>query len=299
VTPYVTRLLGAAQPLTFGNWRAWTVGRFSNVGAVHGPPIFSPAYTLGHVNDPDALAQVIRDGTRNDRAYAVAKLIALHDSASVAILGEVAHRRGDEERLACQATVALGSFDTPESIQALIEIAGTRDSLMREAAARALGSRPTKPSQRLSRCSTIPASQSAQPPSEPSPGSKTQPPRKILQPRWLMRTTLFAVTPGTLSSAWVPPTNSTPTAPDGYPCGPSTSCAHEPTRAISQTVNLIRAQFRTPSVAMRSSADRRLGEKSTSPRRLDAAVSRTLETMYRQRREFCWFVEAATCEPEP
>jgi hypothetical protein len=90
----------------------------------------------------------------------------------------------------------------------------------------------------------------------------------------------------------VPPTNSTPTAPDGYPCGPSTSCAHEPTRAISQTVNLIRAQFRTPSVAMRSSADRRLGEKSTSPRRLDSAESRTLESLYRWRREFWWLVGA-------
>jgi hypothetical protein len=139
VTPYVTRLLGAARPLSRGDWHVWTVGRFSKVGTRRGPPIFSPAYSLAHVNDPGALAEVIRSGTHDDRAYAVTKLIALHDPASVAILLDVAHHKGPDELLARQATVALGSFETPEAITALNEIAGTRDSVMREAAARALG----------------------------------------------------------------------------------------------------------------------------------------------------------------
>jgi hypothetical protein len=139
VTPYVTRLLGAAQPLWRGWWGDWSVGRFRAVGTAHGSPIFSPAYTLSEVNDPETLRQVIRDGTRDDRAYALTKLIALKDLRSQPILRDVASCRGDEEPLARQAVIALGHFDTPASRETLIEIAATRDSIMREAAARSLG----------------------------------------------------------------------------------------------------------------------------------------------------------------
>jgi HEAT repeats len=140
VVPYVTRLLGAAVPL----WRGfpaygWSVGRFGRVGTTHGPPIFSPAYTLADLHDPEKLADVIRTGTRDDRAYAVTKLVALRDPSSVGILREVAKRRGDEELLAREAVVALGSFDTEASIAALIDVAADRDSVLREAAARSLG----------------------------------------------------------------------------------------------------------------------------------------------------------------
>lgn len=139
VTPYVTRLLAAARPLRRGWWGAWSVGRFRDVGTTQGPPIFSPAYTLAGVNDPDALGDVIRTGTHDDRAYAVTKLVALRDPASVPVLLEVCARRGDEEPLARQAVIALGHFDTPSSRQMLVEIAASRDSIMREAAARSLG----------------------------------------------------------------------------------------------------------------------------------------------------------------
>jgi hypothetical protein len=139
VTPYVTRLLGAIKPFYSGWWGDWSVGRFRNVGANHGPPVFSPAYALADVHDPVALAEVIRTGIHDDRAYAMTKLIALKDPASVEILCDLAKRRNEDEPLARQATVALGSFATTASIQTLIEIAAHRDSFMREAAARSLG----------------------------------------------------------------------------------------------------------------------------------------------------------------
>jgi HEAT repeat protein len=139
VTPYVTRLLAAAKPLWKGWWGAWSVGRFRNVGTTHGPPIFSPAYALADVHDPAELGEVIRTGTHDDRAFALTKLIALNDPASVPVLRELAGERGDEEPLARRAAVALGHVDTPASRSTLIEIAAKRDSLMREAAARSLG----------------------------------------------------------------------------------------------------------------------------------------------------------------
>jgi hypothetical protein len=139
VVPYVTRLLAAIKPLHRGSAAAWSVGRFRNVGTTHGPPIFSPAYKLASVEDPEALGEVIATGAQDDRAYALTKLIALQDPASTRILCEVARGRGAEEPLARQAAVALGSFRTPASIETLIEIAGQRDSIMREAAARSLG----------------------------------------------------------------------------------------------------------------------------------------------------------------
>jgi HEAT repeat protein len=52
------------------------------------------------------------------------------DPASVEILREVAQRHREDEPLARQAAIALGSFSTPNSIDALI---------VREAAARSLG----------------------------------------------------------------------------------------------------------------------------------------------------------------
>jgi HEAT repeat protein len=113
--------------------------RSNEIGTEHGPPIFRPSYALADVNDPVALAEVIRTGIHDDRAYAVTKLIALEDPASVEILCEVAKRRNEDEPLARQAAVALGSFATTASIDALIEIAAHRDSFMREAAARSLG----------------------------------------------------------------------------------------------------------------------------------------------------------------
>lgn len=139
VVPYVTRLLSAIKPLRRGWWGAWSVGRFNAVGTEHGPPIFRPSVALADVNDPEALAEVIRTGIHEDRAYAVTKLIALQDPASVEILREVAGRHGEDEPLARQATIALGSFATPTSIDALIDIAAHRDSFVREAAARSLG----------------------------------------------------------------------------------------------------------------------------------------------------------------
>jgi hypothetical protein len=140
VAPYVTRLLGAVQPF----YRrlpgtGWSLMRFNKVGTEHGPPIFRPSYALANVNDSAALAEVIRTGIHDDRAYALTKLIALKDPTSIEILCEVAKRRNEDEPLARQATIALGSFPTPTSISALIEIASHRDSFMREAAARSLG----------------------------------------------------------------------------------------------------------------------------------------------------------------
>ncbi len=140
VVPYVTRLLSAIVPLYRGRpWRGWSVGRFNAIGTEHGPPIFRPSVTLADVNEPEALAAVIRTGIHDDRAYAVTKLIALKDPASVEILREVAQRHGEGEPLARQAAIALGSFSTPSSIDTLIDLAGHRDSLVREAAARSLG----------------------------------------------------------------------------------------------------------------------------------------------------------------
>lgn len=140
VVPYVTRLLGAIQPFYRGlPGGGWSVGRFSEIGTEHGPPIFRPSYALADVNDSAALAEVIRTGIHDDRAYAMTKLIALKDPASVEILCEVAQRRNEDEPLARQAAVALGSFPTTISIDTLIEIASYRDSFMREAAARSLG----------------------------------------------------------------------------------------------------------------------------------------------------------------
>jgi HEAT repeat protein len=140
VTPYVTRLLGAARP----KWTGWAgdwliVGPLRKVGTTHGPPIFSPAWTLAEEHDPNKLGAVLRSGTEDDRAYALTKLIALNDPASIPILREVADRHGDEEPLARQAVIGLGHFDTPASREALIEIAANRDSIMREAAAHSLG----------------------------------------------------------------------------------------------------------------------------------------------------------------
>jgi HEAT repeat protein len=140
VVPYVTRLLSAIVPLYRRQpWRGWSVGRFNAIGTEHGPPIFRPSVTLADVNEPEALAEVIRTGIHDDRAYAVTKLIALKDPASVEILREVAQRHGEDEPLARQAAIALGSFPTTSSIDALIDIAGHRDSFVREAAARSLG----------------------------------------------------------------------------------------------------------------------------------------------------------------
>jgi hypothetical protein len=123
VVPYVTRLLGAIKPLYSGWWGDWSVGRFRDLGTTHGPPIFSPAYTL---DDPQTLAEAIRTGSHEERLYALTKLVALKDPAGVGTLVEVAGRRGKEELLARQAVVALGSFDTPASIEALMEIAARR-----------------------------------------------------------------------------------------------------------------------------------------------------------------------------
>ncbi len=140
VVPYVTRLLGAARPRYRGLPLAgWSAARFRFVGTTHGPPIFSPAYTLAHVTDPDVLSEAIRTGTHDDRAYALTKLVALRDPASVDILCEVAQERGKEEPLARQAVIALGTFASPTSIGALIDVAAHRDSILREAAARSLG----------------------------------------------------------------------------------------------------------------------------------------------------------------
>jgi hypothetical protein len=137
VVPYVTRLLGAVH------WdrllRDWSVGRFRDVGTEHGPPIFRPSFTLADVNDPEALGEVIRTGIHEDRVYALTKLIALNDPRSVEILSEVAQRHGEDEPLARQAAIALGSFAIPSSIDALIDLAAHRDSFVREAAARSLG----------------------------------------------------------------------------------------------------------------------------------------------------------------
>jgi HEAT repeat protein len=69
----------------------------------------------------------------------VTKLISLNDPTSVGILAEVAQRRGDDEPLARQAAIGLGSFATPQSIDALIDLADHRDSYIREAAVRSLG----------------------------------------------------------------------------------------------------------------------------------------------------------------
>lgn len=140
VVPYVTRLLGAIKPRHTGVAAAgFSVDRFRSVGTSHGPPIFSPEYGLANVSDPQALAEAFRTGTADDRAYAVTKLVALRDPASVPVLCEVAQRHGDEELLARKAVIALGSFQSPTSVEALIDIAAHRDSFMREAAARSLG----------------------------------------------------------------------------------------------------------------------------------------------------------------
>jgi hypothetical protein len=140
VVPYVVRLLGAIKPLYRGiPGTGWSLGRFSSIGTEHGPPIFRPSFDLAGVNDVDALAEVLRTGLRGDRAYALTKLIALNDPRAVDSLDEVAQRRGEDEPLAREAAVALGSFDAPASIETLIALAASRDSLVREAAVRSLG----------------------------------------------------------------------------------------------------------------------------------------------------------------
>lgn len=140
VVPYVARLLAAARPFYRGDaYGGWSVGRFRKIGTEKGPPAFRPSLVIAGVNDADGLAKVIRTGIPEDRAFALTKLIALNDPASVPVLGEVAERRGDEEPLARQAAVALGHFDTEASRATLIGLAGHRDSFIREAAARSLG----------------------------------------------------------------------------------------------------------------------------------------------------------------
>jgi hypothetical protein len=140
VTPYVTRLLSSAHPLFPGfAHRGWSLGPFDRVGSEHGPPIFRPSVALADVNTVSELAAVLRTGIHDDRAYALTKLVALQDPDSVPLLAEVAQRRGEDEPLARQATVALGSFRTREAVDAVIGLAEHRDSFIREAAARSLG----------------------------------------------------------------------------------------------------------------------------------------------------------------
>lgn len=139
IVPYVTRLLAAVTPRFRGHQLGWSVGRFAPVGTEHGPPVFRPSFTLAKVDDPAALAEVIRNGTDDDRTYALTKLIALDDPAAVPALREIAQRHGDDELLARRAVGGLGHFATPESIDALLDLAATRDSIIREAAARSLG----------------------------------------------------------------------------------------------------------------------------------------------------------------
>jgi HEAT repeat protein len=132
-----SELLVSHRPLDL---RSRSVGRFRKVGTTGGPPIFSPAWTLHDVTDPQVLAHAIRTGTPDDRAYALTKLVALRDPASVDVLREVVeHAHGNDELYVRKGVVALGNFDTPASIATLIDIARHRDSIMREAAVRALG----------------------------------------------------------------------------------------------------------------------------------------------------------------
>jgi hypothetical protein len=138
VTPYVTRLLGAIKPPYSGWWGDWSAGRFSAVGTNHGPPIFSPAYALADVNDPEALAAPIRTGIHDDRAYAVTKLIALKDPISVEILREVAQRRDEDEPLARQAVIALAASRPPPR--------STRSSTSPLTATRSCARQPLAPS---------------------------------------------------------------------------------------------------------------------------------------------------------
>lgn len=141
VTPYVARLLGAVRPRYRTRPReGMSAARFWKVGSTHGPPIFSPAWTLADVTDPQVLADAIRNGTSDDREYALTKLVALRDPAGVDALREIVNEaRGKDEDFARKAVVALASFDSPASVDMLIDIASHRDSLMREAAARGLG----------------------------------------------------------------------------------------------------------------------------------------------------------------
>jgi hypothetical protein len=141
VTPYVARLLSAIRPRYRGYPReGMSVGRFRNVGTMHGPPIFSPAWTLEKVTDPQILAKSIRSGTKDAREYALSRLVALNDPASVKVLCEIVQTtRGNDEEFIRKGVIALGSFDSPAAVDTLIDIASHRDSLMREPAVRALG----------------------------------------------------------------------------------------------------------------------------------------------------------------
>jgi hypothetical protein len=160
--PYVTRLIGTTGSNFLGptgNWYArfpWATStatseaspalagarsfrKFSAIGTEDGPPMFRPSVALADVNDTAALAEVIRTGIHDDRMYALTKLIALKDPASVEVLCELAHRRDEDEPFAREAVVALGSFPTPAAVDTLIDIAACRNSFVREAAARSLG----------------------------------------------------------------------------------------------------------------------------------------------------------------
>jgi hypothetical protein len=140
ITPYVCRVLDAAKPRFTGHPASgWSAGRFRLLGTEKGPPIFRPSWELAEVTDPQKLADVVRTGTHDDREFALAKLIALNEPSSVAALAEIAQICGSDEELARKATIALGSFATPDSVAALIDLAGHRDSWIREAAARSLG----------------------------------------------------------------------------------------------------------------------------------------------------------------
>ena len=140
VTPYVSRLLQAAKPRYAGRpLRGWSGARFRTLGTENGPPIFRPSFALADVTDPTVLSEALSSRVQEDRKFALAKLIALNDPASVTVLAEVAHRGGTDEQLAHDATVALSRFHTAESVAALIELASHRDSYIREAAVRSLG----------------------------------------------------------------------------------------------------------------------------------------------------------------
>jgi hypothetical protein len=140
VTPYVCRLLDAAKPFWTGDpYGGWSIGAFNKIGTEHGPPIFRPSVALADVNDVDALANVLRTGLRDDRAFALTKLIALKDPRSAGVLRDVAQTHGEDELLARRAVIALASFGDPATIAMLIDTCAHRDSLMREAAAHSLG----------------------------------------------------------------------------------------------------------------------------------------------------------------
>ncbi len=96
--------------------------------------------TLAHVTDPQVLSEAIRTGTADDRAYAVTKLVALRDPASVPLpRGGRLERAARRNCLPDEQSSHWSSFSTSQSSDALIDIATHRDSILREAAARALG----------------------------------------------------------------------------------------------------------------------------------------------------------------